>query len=474
MKIKQTVMGSAGYLGVVLCGLLLINGCVMGPDYKKPEVNLPGQFSGPAPEQPEPGAAEVSSQWWLQFNDPELVHLVELALEHNTDLLQASARIEQVEALLGQAKAAQLPNINLATDAARSRTSTTTMPGAGGTSNNFRATGSISFELDLWGRVRRASEAVRAQLLATRYAREVVRQTVAGLVARNYFSLLTLDRQVALSRDILQSRVEELRLLKLRSQYGVTGQLDLEQAETARAEAALQLREIERQRTLQSNQLGLLTGQPGIVISDSKSVRLAMPPVPPAGVPSRLLERRPDVRQAEQLLISANAQIGVAKAEMFPKLSLTALAGGESADLATLLSSGSRIWTLGFGLGLPLFDGGRRLAETEQAKARQVEVLAAYQGAVQSAFKDVADALTNLQAARASQTYAEKRELAALNALHLAQKRYESGYSGMLELLDAQRTANSAQLQILSNLESQYSATVDLFKVLGGGWASGS
>lgn len=472
MKTERARVRQGRYLGATLVGLLLtLGGCTMGPDYKRPEVRLPTQFSGQAAEQTATDpSSEVSSQWWVLFNDPGLVRLVNLALEHNTDLLQAAARIEQADAVVAQSRAARIPQVGLTADASRSRSSETAAQSFGGTSNNIRIAASTAFELDLWGRLRRASESARAQLLATRYAHEVVRQTVAGMVARSYFSLLTLDRQITLSRDILQSRVEELRLQKLRAEHGVIGQLDQEQSETLRAEAALQLRELERQRALQATQLGLLTGQPGIAIPDSKSVRLAMPPVPPAGVPSRLLERRPDVSQAEQFLISTNAQIGVAKAEMFPKLSLTTLAGAESADLATLIRSGSRIWTLGFGLGLPFFDAGQRLAVTEQAKARQIEALAAYQGAVQSAFKDVADALTNLQAARASQADVEARERAALNALYLAQKRYASGYSGMLEQLEAQRTANLVQLQTLSTMEAQYSATVDMFKALGGGW----
>lgn len=451
--------------------LLILGGCTMGPDYKRPHVILPAQFPAQAAEQADRGAAsELSSQWWTRFNDRELVRLVSLALEHNTDLQQAAARVEQAEAVVGQSRAARMPQIGLVADATRTRSSKTTVQSNGGTYNSFRIAATTAFELDLWGRLRRSSESARAQLLASRYAHEVVRQTVAGMVSLSYFSLLTLDRQIVISRDILQSRVEELQLQKLRAEHGVIGQLELEQSETLRAEAALQLHELERQRALQASQIGLLTGQPGLAIANGKSARLTLPPVPPAGIPSRLLQRRPDVRQAEQQLISANALIGVAKAEMFPKLSLTTLAGGESVDLAALLRSGSRIWTLGFGLGLPLFDGGQRLAEIDQAKGLRIEAVAAYQGAIQSAFKDVADAIINLQAARASLVDAEARERAALNTLGLAQKRYASGYFGMLEQLEAQRTANSAQFQTLSILEAQYSATVDLFKALGGGW----
>lgn len=474
MKKQRTKMPFAGFLSVAVLGFaLVLGGCAMGPDYRRPDVSLPTQFQGQIFDT---GVAstptEVPSRWWVLFNDPELVRLVDLALANNTDLLQAAARVEQAGEMVQQVRAAQLPSVDLAADANRTRASGTSKSGDGGTSNSFRMAGSTSFELDLWGRLRRASESARSQALATKYAHEVVRQTVAGMVAHSYFSLIILDRQITLSRDTLQSRIEELRLQQLRSQGGVVGQLDLEQANGQRADAALQLSELVRQRALLESQIGLLTGQPGIVLSDSQNVRLSLPPTPPADIPSRLLERRPDVRQAEQLLMSANAQIGVAKAEMFPKLSLTALAGGQSDALSSLLRSGSGIWSLGFGLGLPIFDAGRRFSVTEQAKARQVEALAAYQGAVQSAFKDVADALVNLKAVRESQVDAEARDRSALSALNLARKRYAAGYSGSLEQLDAQRTANSAQLQSLSIRQAQYVAIVDLFKALGGGWDS--
>lgn len=451
---------------------LALAGCALGPDYRRPEVSLPAQYPGDALAVTAAGVpAEVPARWWSQFNDPELDRLVDLALQHNADLQQAVARVEQAEALLRQARAAQWPRVNVDGSATRGRASETTgQPGGGVVANQFQLVASAAFELDFWGRLRRASEAARAQALASRYAHEVVRQTVAGLVAQSYFVLRTLDEQMALTRETLRTREEALRVMRLRLQAGVSGRLDIDQAEGLRADAALQLRELERQRSLAQSQLGLLTGQTGLALGEGRVRSLPVPPVPPAGLPSTLLERRPDVRQAEQLLVSANAQIGVAKAAMFPTLSLTGLAGGQSAELSDLLKGPSRIWSVGFGLTLPIFDAGLRRAQTEQAQARQREALAAYQGAVQSAFKDVADALANLRAARESQADAEAAERAAVNALDLAQRRYGSGYSGYLELLDAQRTANQARLQTLSNRQAQLAATVDLFKALGGGW----
>jgi multidrug efflux system outer membrane protein len=456
-----------------LVATLLQGGCAIGPDYQRPAVNLPQQFPGQVHENHrEKAATDIATQWWILFEDAQLTHLVNVALEHNTDLQQATARIEQAEAQLKQARAVLWPSVDIGANASRDRSSMTTGDlEDGGISNTFRGVASTSFEIDFWGKLRRASEAARAQALATQYAAEVVRQTVASAVAHSYFGAVILDLQIALSRDTLQARAEDVRLQRLRLEQGSIGRLDLEQTEGQRADAALQLRELERQRALLASQLGLLTGQPGINLPVTQAGRLSPPPAPPAGMPSQLLQRRPDVRQAEQLLIAAQAEIGVAKAAMFPNISLTGLTGSESAELSDLFRHGSGIWSLGFGLNLPLFDAGRRLAVTEQAKARQAEALAAYQGSVQSAFKDVVNALTNLETARTSLIDAATRERSALSSLEIAKKRYAAGYSGYLELLDSQRTWNSAQLQTLFIRQAEFDATIDLLKALGGGWS---
>ena len=288
-----------------LVATLLQGGCAIGPDYQRPAVNLPQQFPGQAEENhSENVTTDVSTKWWLLFDDAELTLLVKLALEHNTDLQQATARIEQFEAQLKQARSAFWPNVDIGVNASRDRSSTTTGESEdGGISNTFRGVASTSFEIDFWGKLRRASEAARAQALASQYAAEVVRQTVVSAVAHSYFGAVILDRQIALSRDTLQARAEDVRLQRLRLEQGSIGRLDLEQTEGQRADAALQLRELERQRALLASQLGLLTGQPGINLPVTQAGRLSPPPAPPAGMPSQLLQRRPDVRQAEQLVI---------------------------------------------------------------------------------------------------------------------------------------------------------------------------
>lgn len=467
MITKKMNRNKLSSLMAVALASLLISGCASGPDFQRPKVALPEQFKN---ADTATSTKEVSVQWWAEFGDPVLTALVEQSLEHNTDILQAVARVAQAEALTQEMNAAQFPSLNAGASANRSRNSATTSDGA--LSNTLRGTLSTAFELDLWGKLRRASEASRAQTLATGYASEVVRQTIASQVARSYFSLLTLDKQVTLSRDTLASRDTELRLQQRRIGQGLASQLDVQQAETLRADAALQLKEFERQQALMLSQLALLAGGTQLDLANRPEALPLLPLLPSAGLPSQLLQRRPDVSQAEQQLVAANARIGVASAARFPSISLTGATGGESDELSTLLSSPSRMWSLGANIDLPIFDAGRRTAVLKQAKAERSSAQAAYQGAVYSAFKDTADALTNLQVAQSSQADADSRERAALAAQSLARKRHEAGYSSYFEVLDAQRTANSAQLQSVNIRQAQLLAAVDLYKALGGGWSS--
>lgn len=456
------------WLSLLFGLMILLGGCTIGRDYHRPDVPLPDKYVVGAEENNvEKEKSGIAAKWWVLFDDPELVRLVELSLANNTDLQQATARIEQAVAQYKQAGAAFWPSVDIEANANRYKSGEIT-----GQADAFKGLASASYEIDFWGKLRRASESARAQTLSSRYAAEVVRQTVASAVAHGYFGIMSTDLKISITKSILRSLEEDVRMQRLRFDHGVIGRLDLEQSEGQRAEAAVQVRELERQRALMASQLGLLTGQPGINIKPMTCEKMVLPPVPPVGLPSRLLERRPDVQQAEQQLISAQAEVGVAKAMMFPNISLTAFGGSENRELSDLFKSGTGIWSLGFGLNLPIFDAGRRMAATEQADARQVEALAAYQGAVQSAFKDVLDALANLQTAKNSLIDAEAREKSALLSLELAKKRYSSGYSAYLEILDAQRTWNTSQLQTVTISQSRFDATVDLLKSLGGGWTN--
>lgn len=465
--------------GLVLA--LAAGGCTtLGPDHHRPTVSLPAGYGEPAagnasaPASPPAAPAALPADWWTLFGDRSLDALVTKALAANADVAQAVARVEQADALARETAGATWPSLGAGASANRARTSARSRNNPSGSAtegNNFGASLSTSFELDLWGRLARANEAARAQLLASEAARDTVRLTVAGAVAQAWFALRSLDEQVATQRATLRSREESVRVIGQRLGGGASSRLDAEQAEVQRADAALALRELQRQRQLVQSQLALLVGEPGWTVAESPLATQAVPPQPPAGLPSALLERRPDIRRAEELLVAANAQIGIARAAMYPTLSLTGAFGFESTDLGRLLEAPSRFWSLGFGLALPLFDGGRNAARVDAAGARQREAVAAYQQAVSTAFKEVADALVGLRAARESQADVEARRAAAERALKLAQARFEAGYSGSLERLDAERSAAAAALDVVRNRERQLAATVELMKALGGGWA---
>lgn len=446
---------------------LLTSACAVGPDYRRPDTPLPATFAGEAPA--DASAAAIAPDWWTLFGDTQLDALVEAALARNTDLLQAVARVEQADALLRETGSALLPSVNGNASGSRSRRF---MNEQAQVRTTLGLGLSTAFEIDFWGKLRSATEAARAQALASRHARDVVRLSVAGLTAQAYFALRSLDEQIVLVQQTLRTRDENVRVLGRRVDAGVSSRLDLDQAQALRADAAVQLRELQRQRALAQSQLGLLSGEPGLALGEGTLTQTV--PAVPVGLPSELLARRPDVQQAEQQLVATNAQVGVARAAMFPSLSLTGSLGFESAALASLIESGSGIWSLGFGLAVPLFDGGRLAARTDQAWARQREAIAAYQGAVQAAFRDTADALASLRAARESQAEVLERQRANDHALQLAQLRYDAGYSAYLELLDAQRSANAARLETVRNRQTQLAATVDLLRALGGGWSAES
>jgi outer membrane protein, multidrug efflux system len=450
----------------------LLAGCMVGPDYERPATELPAAFPGvqvPAAEAPLP------ADWWKLYNDPLLNDLVASALERNADIRLAVARIEEADANLREANAAFLPEIDAGANASRARSSTTTgllPPGIPAIRTDIRLALSTAFELDFWGRLRRAAEALRAQALGSRYAHEVVVLTLSGLTAQAYFGLRSLDAQTLVTRETLANRDDSLAYVRKRAAGGIASDLEVAQAETARAAIAVQLRELQRQRALLEHQLATLTGRLDLGVGEGDLRTLPVPALPPAGLPSTLLDRRPDVRQAEQQLVSANAQIGVAKAAMFPTISLTGSLGAESKALSSLNDSGSRIWSAGFGLSLPIFDSGRYAARTDAARARERQAVAGYQKALETAFREVADAIASVQSTSgAEQDYQTQLE-AARRALRLARLRYEAGYSAFLEVLDAQRTANDAELAYLRNRQALLSATVDLMKSLGGGWSA--
>ncbi len=451
---------------------MALSACALvGPDYQRPENTLPTQFSevDVAPGQ---GVAPISNTWWELYQDPVLNDLIVKARQNNTEIKLAVARIEEANAVLREVGAALFPEVNLDGSATRSRvTEAGAFPAMGSNPrNNYNIGLGASFEIDFWGKLRRAEESARAQALSTQYAKDTVELSLSGLVASNYLLLRSLEAQIAISQDSLKSRNESLALTRRRLEGGIASALDVHQAEVSSSNLVAQIAELTRLRALTEHQLAVLTGELDLKLATADIKALPIPPIPPAGLPSSLLEARPDVRQAEQQMIAANARIGVAKAALFPTISLTAGYGGESNELNNVLDSAARIWSGGIGLYLPIFNAGRLNARVDEVTAQQKQALASYEGAVQTAFREVNDALVTLRQSAEREAALSNSQIAAKKALDIAKNRYKSGYSAYLDVLISETVYNETALAFVQSREARLIATVDLFKALGGGW----
>jgi multidrug efflux system outer membrane protein len=465
------VRGKRFFVTVLLT--LTLSGCtLLGPDFKLPFIGFPKSYPerdvGVAP------SIAVPANWWLLYGDPALDKLVAAGLQNNADVRRAIARIEEAEAFMREVSAASLlPEIDGNATGGRSRVSTRTgTPLASGPPirNNFELAARTSFELDFWGRLRRTREAARAQYVATRYSRDVVAHTLTAGIAQTYFAVRSIDAQIIVSEETLKAAQDSLEIARARAQAGVVSDLDVYQSDANRAQVAAQLKDLRRLRAAAMHQLGVLTAILDLDFPPGDARQLPAPPLPPAGLPSTLLERRPDIREAEAILMSANAQIGVARAAQFPTFSLTGALGVQSRELSTLFAAGAGIWSVGLNAVGPILDWGRYAARTEQAEARAKQATAQYEKTAQTAFREVADALSNVRlSAEAEQDLRDRVEQAS-NALRLSNLRYESGYSAYIEVLDAQRTLNDAQLALARNRQLYLTYTVDLMNALGGGW----
>ncbi|MDR1368327.1 MAG: efflux transporter outer membrane subunit [Candidatus Accumulibacter sp.] len=459
-----------------LTALALLSGCAVGPDYERPAADLPMAYDSVLAGTPSGISSETLhlKEWWRLFGDEDLNDLIAKARAHNFDLRIAIARFDEAEALAREAGAAYFPRIDL--DAASSRSQVSRIGAIPVPAPNPRlrdsrqAALSASYEIDLWGRIRRMNEAAAADFLATAYAKDAIDLSVAAYVANVYIALRASDANIAFTQSTFESRKQVLEIVQSRLDAGSASPLDLHQAESALAAARAQLAELRRQRALAESQLALLTGLPGLSIKSDSLLRLPIPPVPPPGLPSELIESRPDVRMAEEALIAANARIGVAKAALFPSVSLTGMMGSESAALVRLFSAPAETWTVSAALAMPIFDAGRNLARIDQASARQRQELANYLKSLQTAFKEVKDALVGLRENAEGDRAQAKRAEAAEKTLELARRRYEAGYSPFLEVLDAQRGANDARLAFVGLRQARLNSVVDLFKAIGGGW----
>ncbi|WP_028995930.1 efflux transporter outer membrane subunit [Azonexus hydrophilus] len=458
---------------------VLLSGCAVGPDYLRPANWLPAAFkeAPTAVAETKTDNPAIVQQWWTLFNDTTLNELVDLALRQNADLRSAVARVEQADAAAREAGASLFPNVDAQAAGSNTHLSEKTATWSVNSPEVLRARSaglSLSYELDVWGRVRRSNEAARASLLASQYGRDSIRLSVAGLVAANYLNLRALDAQLAITAESLSSREESAKLVKTRVDAGLVSPLDQYQADGALAALQAQQAELRRSRALLAHQLALLTGKPDLEVAAGPLSAIPLPPQPPAGLPADLIEARPDVRQAEQQLIAANANIGVAKAAYYPKFSLTGVLGSESKTLSDLFSSGAGTWSAGLSLLMPIFDFGKTGARVDQAKALNQQSLIAWQKTLETAYKEVRDALASLNELGTAESAQENRADNARKALDLARLRYDAGYSGYLEVLDAQRSANEAQLAAIATRQARLNAAVDLFKALGGGWRAAS
>src|SRR3954463_11558907 len=455
--------------------LVMLAGCTtVGPDYKRPEIPLPKEYGEPAPSQTAPSAT-ISADWWRLYQDPKLDELVASGRKSNADVRLAIARVQEAEGALREVRAAIFPEVNATASYSRQGVSTVSQPpvpaGIATVRPNYSALVSTSYEIDFWGRVSRASEAARAGLLSNQLSRDVVDVTLAGGIAQAYFALRSLDAQIAVLDNSIRVRRESLDIAKTRLEAGLAPELDVFQAQGALADALVQRRDAVRSRALVEHQLAQLAARPGLKLVSGDVFALPLTPVPPAGLPSTLLDRRPDIRQAEETLVAANAQIGIARAALFPTITLTASAGVQRAQFADLLAGpGAKIWSLGAALAGPIFDAGRRDARVDQARALNEQALATYQKAIETGFREVADALVNVEQSGESEAELKARLDAARSALELSTLRYQSGYSPYLEVLDAQRTANDAELAFVRNRQARLAFSVDLMKALGGGW----
>ena len=452
------------------CGLAA---CTVGPDYERPAMTLPGQYNTISSATPASTDAQqtVQHDWWRLFNDPTLNELVTLALTNNADLQMAVARIAQAQGLAMQAGAAQYPSLSLNGSGTRASKG----PAASGTGltyqdNNYVGNVGFSYEIDLWGQVRRSVESADAQVKASIFDRDTVQLVLEGSVVRAYINLRSLDAQIKVTEDSIHTRRESLRIVHARFAGGLVSPLDINQAEAALASLQATQAELIRQRAVAQNQLGVLTGKLDLHIASADVTALPIPPVPPAGMPSELLEARPDVRKAEEQLVSANAQIGVAKANFFPSFSLTGLYGAQSVGFSNFLGANGAIWAATLGLVQPLFTGGALTGALDTAKGKQQEALANYVKTVRAAFGEVSDALASVQQTSEAERYLKAQVKASGKAQQIAIVRYQNGYADYLYVLESQRVANEASLVYVRNRAARLLAGVDLFKALGGGW----
>jgi multidrug efflux system outer membrane protein len=455
-------------LFISFCSMLLFAGCAVGPNYKRPEVPVPGTYRSHSALPPAgttaPAVTFGDLKWFDLFQDETLRELIKTALKDNYDIRIAAQRVLAAQAYVTMEKSALYPSVDAVANAdVQQGPKEAVISGAAG--------GKVFWELDVWGRIRRSTEAARAEYLAQEAVRQAVIQSLVTGVASGYFQLLELDQELDVAKRSLASRQESLRLVQSRLKGGVSSQLDADQAMSLVATAAATIADVEKRREQTENYLSTLLGRnPGPLSRATTLADHKLVPQIPAGLPSALLDRRPDVRQAEQLLVAANARVGVAKALFFPSISLTGSGGYQNYQISSLFHSSGIGYSYGGSLVGPLFNAGNLWANYKASKAQREAAILSYQKSVQDAFRDVADSLIGYQK---SKEYLAQKELFVVtlrDQLRLANMRYIGGVSSYLEVLDTERQALDAELSFAQAYLGHLDSVIFVYKALGGGW----
>jgi multidrug efflux system outer membrane protein len=447
-------------------------GCTVGPNYKRPNAAVPSAYRGLTPEAAAKNeAASLADQkWWHVFEDEQLQGLIREAVQGNYDVRIAASRVLEAQAQLGITRADQFPTLSASGAGVNQRSAALgPIPAFGFTYGQLTA--AAAWNLDFWGKYRRATEAARANLLASDWARRQVIGTVVANVASGYFQLRELDSELEIARSTLASRKESLDLTTQLTEHGIDTMLDQRQAEQLVLTAAAQVPDLERQIEQEENAISLLLGRnPGPITRGRKLTEQPHAPEVPVGLPSSLLERRPDIRQAEQNLIAANAQIGVARAAYFPQISLTGSAGFQSDELSKLFTGNAGLWTLTGGITQPIFQGGRIKNNVRLTEAQRQQFLLMYQQTIQGAFRDVSNALIAYRKNRETRVQQEQLTASAQDAARLSEMRFKAGATAYLEVLTNETNYFSDELALVQAQFNELQALVQLYQALGGGW----
>jgi multidrug efflux system outer membrane protein len=457
-------------LSITLFLVLFLFGCMVGPNYHRPKIDIPQAWRFEDKE-----AQDVANlAWWKQLNDPVLDELVQTSLQNNKDLMIASARVEEFIGRYRVTRGSLFPEINAGAVAGRDRVSekgpVPLSPLMENPADTYQAFFNGSWEIDLWGKLRRATEAARADLLSTEEGCRGVILTLVATVANAYIDLRDLDQQLEIAKRTAKTREENYKIFKLRFEAGIISELELSQVKSEYENALAVIPQVEKIIAQQENSLSILLGKNPGPISRGKTIDQLVLPVVPGGLPSELLERRPDIRQAEQNLIAANARIGVARAAYFPNISLTANYGYASTELSDLFNGPAKVWNWSAPITAPIFSAGRISGAVKAATAQQQQALFIYQQTIQNAFREVDDGLID-QNKTHEQLQAQGREVEALkNYAHFARLRYDEGYTSYIDVLDAERRLFSSELSYTQTQGTLFRALVNLYKAMGGGW----